>query len=92
MGTCSTLQGTTQEEHWDTVKKGALYKKCLMSGHIASRCRAPPMCKKCCKYHHTLLHIIEADPKTEDKRVSKDMDPRGIFEMRRRGAIDDLSS
>ena len=46
--------------------------------HMATKCRAPPLCKRCNKYHHTLLHI-EAETKTEEmktegtKKVSKDV-------------------
>ena len=29
---------------------------CLIGGHIAEKCRAPSMCKKCTRPHHTLLH------------------------------------
>ena len=80
---------------FNTIKKGALCKNCLKSANVASKSsRAPPMCQKGCKYHHTLLHI-EVDLKTEDSRHKKGQqgdDPRGIFEMRRRIAIDDLLS
>ena len=47
----------TRGERWDVVKRGARCKNCFKRGHMASKCRAPPMCKKCPKYHHTLLHI-----------------------------------
>ena len=55
------------------VKKGALCKNCLKPWHIASKCRPPPMCSMCHKYHHTLLHI-KADSKTKGtKKVNKDV-------------------
>ena len=54
------------------VKKASLCKNCLKPGHIASKCRAPPIIKKYHKYHHTLLHI-GADSKIEGTKVSKDV-------------------
>ena len=42
-------------------------KNFLKPGHMASKCRAPPpMCKKCRKHHHTLLHIEEDVKKKEE--------------------------
>ena len=45
---------------------------CLIKGHIAENCRAPPMGKKCPKKHHTLLHrdadsLPQEKPKKDDK-------------------------
>ena len=73
-GSCSKFQGMEREEaETQLINKGALYKNCLNSGHIASRCHTPPMCKKCGKYHYTLLHIV-VDLKTErTKKVSNDV-------------------
>ena len=49
---------------------------------MVNKCHAPPMCKTCRKYHHTLLHI-KADPKTEDtKKVSKEVTPIQISKPR----------
>ena len=56
LGNCVKFQSATREEHWDLVMSNARCRNCLKSGHIASKCRAPPMCKKCHKQHHTLLH------------------------------------
>ena len=45
---------------------------CLRKGHMAKKCRAPEMCKKCTKHHHTLLHrdansVPQEKPKRDDK-------------------------
>ena len=64
VGKCYKLQDMTREERWDVVIKGALCRNCLKPGHIANKCRAPPMCETCHKYHHTLLHK-EAGTKPE---------------------------
>ena len=70
---CSQFQRMTREERWDIVKREARCKNCLKVGHRASRCRAPPMCKRCNKYHHALLHI-EAEFKEEDtENVDRDV-------------------
>ena len=67
------FQGMSQEEQWDKVKKAALCKNCLKLGHIVSKSHAPPMCKKCTKHRHTLLHIKD-DPFMEVKNnVCKDV-------------------
>ena len=65
LSSCPKFQGVTREERWDLVMKNARCRNCLKPGHIASKCRAPPMCKKCRKQHHTLLHK-EADTKSEE--------------------------
>ena len=39
---------------------------CLRAGHIAEKCRAPSMCRKCTRHHHTLLHR-DADNSTQRK-------------------------
>ena len=44
-----------------------------MAGHIASKCRAPPICKKCNKHRHTLLHIEANTKKEGTKKVAKDV-------------------
>ena len=74
LGDCGAkFQGATREEQWEIVKKAALCKNCLKPVHIASKFRKLPMCKKCSKYHHTLLHM-ETAPKTEGKdKVPKDV-------------------
>ena len=36
----------------------------LKAGHMASKCHAPPVCRKCHKAHHMLLHI-EIKPSEE---------------------------
>ena len=72
LGACSKLEDMSQEERWNMVK-GTLCKNCLKTGYIASKCHAPPVCKRCNKYHHTLLHI-KANPKMEGtKKVDKDI-------------------
>ena len=45
---------------------------CLRKGHIAEKCWTPPMCKKCTKNHHRLLHrdadcVSQKKPEEEDK-------------------------
>ena len=44
---------------------------CLRKGHIAEKCRAPQMCKKRTKHHHTLLH---RDAKCLSQRKSENED------------------
>ena len=39
---------------------------CLRTGHIAEKCPAPSMCRKCTRHHHTLLHK-DADDSTQKK-------------------------
>ena len=46
-----------QEERWDIIKKATLCKICLKPGLVASNFFKPPLCKKCNRYHHTLLHM-----------------------------------
>ena len=67
LSNCGEFQSMTREERWDIVMKGARCKNCLKPGHIASKCRAPPMCRKCHKFHHTLLHK-EAETKPEETK------------------------
>ena len=71
IGNCFKLQDMTQDERWDVIVKGALCRNCLKPGHIANKCRAPPMCKTCHKYHHTLLHR-ETGTILEGNKVPKD--------------------
>ena len=39
---------------------------CLRAGHIADKCRAPSMCRKCARHRHTLLNR-DADNSTQRK-------------------------
>ena len=57
LAACTKFQGLPQEERWDIIKKASLCKNCLKPGHVASNCFKPPLCKKCNRYHHTLLHM-----------------------------------
>ena len=72
LGSCGKLQGMMCEEHCEVMKKGVLCKNCLKPGHIASKCRLPSMCKRCHKYHHTLLHIKADTKKQLRTKVSKE--------------------
>ena len=38
------------------VRELGLCMNCLRKGHMADKCQAPLMWKKCKKHHHTLLH------------------------------------
>ena len=73
LGNYNKFEGMSQEEQWDMVRKGALYKNCLKPAHFAGKCHTLPMCKRCDTYHHTLFHI-KADSKMEEtKKVSKNV-------------------
>ena len=65
LASCNWFQGMMRKEFWDIINTSARCKNCLKSGRMVNKCQAPPMCKKCHKYHHTLLHM-EADPKQEE--------------------------
>ena len=54
--TCNVYKGWTYADRMGMVKEQGLCMNCLKKGHIAERCRAPRMCKKCTRQHHTLLH------------------------------------
>ena len=54
--TCSVFKGRIWADRVSVVKDLGLCMNCLRAGHIAEKCRAPLMCKKCTRYHHTLLH------------------------------------
>ena len=77
LGKCGKFHSMPRKERWSLVKRCALCKNCLKPGHMASKCRAPPVCKKCNKYHHTLLHIeagTTKETKTDcTKKVNKDV-------------------
>ena len=57
LNTCGKFQGMSRDERWALVKKNGYCMNCLKAGHMASKCRAQPACRKCHKAHHTLLHI-----------------------------------
>ena len=45
---------------------------CLRKEHMAEKCRAPAMCRKCTKHHHTLLHRdANSSPQEKPKRGDK---------------------
>ena len=69
LGGCAKIQGATREERWEIIKKAALCKNYLKLGCIASNCCKLPLCKKCNKYHHTLLYI-ETAPRMEGTNKS----------------------
>ena len=69
LSSCGKLQGLSREEPWELVMKNARCKNCLKPGYITTKCRVPPTCRKCRKYHHTLLHR-EAETKPEEKKES----------------------
>ena len=54
--TCSVFKGWIWADRISVVKELGLCMNCLRAGHIAEKCRAPSMCKKCTRHHHTLLH------------------------------------
>ena len=64
--TCSVFKGWIWADRISVVKELGLCMNCLRAGHIAEKCRAPSMCKKCTRHHHTLLHK-DADDLTQKK-------------------------
>ena len=64
--TCSVLKGWIWEDRIGVVKEIGLCRNLLRAGHIAKKCPAPSMCKKCTRNHHTLLHR-DADNSTQNK-------------------------
>ena len=64
LNTCVKFQNMSRDERWTLVKKNGFCMNCLKAGHMASRCRAQPACRKCRKTHNTLLHI-ESKPSEE---------------------------
>ena len=64
--TCSVFKGWMFADRISLVRELGLCMNCLRKVHMAENCRAPVMCKKCTKHHHTLLHR-EADCLTQRK-------------------------
>ena len=64
--TCSVFKGWIWPDRISVVRDLGLCMNCLREGHIAEKCRAPSMCKKCTTCHHTLLHG-DADDSTQKK-------------------------
>ena len=64
LNTCGRFQTMTRDERWALIKGNGYYMNCLKAGDMASKCRAPPACRKCHKAHHTLLHV-EIKPSEE---------------------------
>ena len=54
--TSSVFKGRIWADRISVDKDLGLCMNCLRAGQIADKCRAPSMCKKCTRYHHTLLH------------------------------------
>ena len=66
--TCSVFKGWLYSDRISFVRKSGLCINCLRKGHIAENCRAPPMCKKCTRKHHTLLHRdVDSVPQEKHK-------------------------
>ena len=57
--TCTVFKGRILADRTSVVWELGLCMNCLKKGHIAEKCRAPLMCKKCTKHHHTL---VQRDP------------------------------
>ena len=69
LSSCGKFQRATLEERWHLVMKNARCKNFLKPGLIVTKGRDPPMCIKCHKYHHTLLHT-GADTKPKEREES----------------------
>ena len=54
--TCSVFKVWILADRISSVWELGICVNCLKKGHIAEKCRASPMCKKCTKHHETLLH------------------------------------
>ena len=54
--TCSVFKGWMFADRINIIRELGLCVNCPRKGHIAEKCWAPSMCKKCTKNHHTLLH------------------------------------
>ena len=67
LASCNLFQDMTRKEKWDVLKRSARFKNCLKFGHMASKCHALQMYKKCHNYHHNLLHV-EANLNPKDPK------------------------
>ena len=54
--TCSVFKGWIWAHRVIIIQELGLCMNCLRKGNIAEKCRAPSICKKCTRHHHTLLH------------------------------------
>ena len=54
--TCNVFKRGIFAERISVVRESGLCINCLRKRHMAEKCRAPPMCKKCTKHHRKLLH------------------------------------
>ena len=74
MHTCSVFKGWMYmyAEMSSFTRKFVLCINCVGKGHIAEKCRAPPICKKCTKSDHTLLHrVVDSVPQEKPKKDDK---------------------
>ena len=90
---CSEFKGWMYADRISAAQELGLCINCLRNGRIAEKCRAPPMCKKCTRNHHTLLHrnadsVPQEKPKRDDK--VEETHARSGSNHERTSATDDL--
>ncbi|CAG4967203.1 unnamed protein product [Colias eurytheme] len=68
---CPQFIKLSTHERWDVVKKNRVCFNCLKGKHRKENCRKPP-CKKCKRWHHSLLHVDYAVQERNSESVSRE--------------------
>nr|CAH7726126.1 unnamed protein product [Callosobruchus chinensis] len=64
---CKKFQSIKPSERIEYVKKAKLCKICLLDGHNSKSCKQSP-CRKCKRYHNTLLHENVSSGESSDNK------------------------
>ena len=73
----TVFKGWTLVDRVSVVRELGLWMNCLKRAHtVAKQCRAPPMCKKCRKHYHMLLHrdanyLSQRKPENEEGNMEE---------------------
>jgi len=67
---CEVFLAAEIPDRLELVKKHNLCFNCLGSGHSSKNCNSKYTCRTCKKKHHSLLHMVKAEEKTQSDSTS----------------------
>ena len=68
---CTAFFNLTLDQKTELIKKTKLCFRCVLSDHIASKCKAKVKCSKCNSDRHLTLHHKERTKKNEERRETE---------------------
>ncbi|XP_058810927.1 uncharacterized protein LOC131675801 [Topomyia yanbarensis] len=77
---CDTFKNVNLSEKYNLLRRIGACFNCLQKGHRTNNCTSKHTCKKCRKFHHTMLHPEEDSAKKSETSLTSAINPEPLKE------------